>query len=133
MRCREEKKTIDRHWVLRRSILPYNGLNRNQNQSDNPARWNDDNRSLRPALEDIFGAGAILASFGDKSMSPESSGAIGLYEKLKNAPEMYLLDSVSGRELVNMGFKRDVEISSQLNVSTFVPVFNDGCYASYTL
>jgi 2-phosphosulfolactate phosphatase len=95
-------------------------------------RWKDENNSLRPALEDIFGAGAILASFGDNSLSPESSGAVGLFEKLKNAPEMYLLDSVSGRELANMGFICDVEIASQLNVSTFVPIFIDGCYTSYT-
>jgi 2-phosphosulfolactate phosphatase len=91
-------------------------------------RWNDDNNSLRPALEDIFGAGAILASFKDKSFSSESAGAVGLYEKLKNAPEMYLLDSVSGRELVQLGFRCDVEISAQLNVSNCVPVFKGDCY-----
>lgn len=91
-------------------------------------RWNDENNSLRPALEDIFGAGAILTEFGERSLSPESTGAVGLYEKLKFDPEMYLLDSVSGRELVKTGFRSDVEIASQLNVSKCVPVFTDNYF-----
>jgi 2-phosphosulfolactate phosphatase len=92
-------------------------------------RWRDD--SLRPALEDHLGTGAIaaavrLAGFGD--LSEEASAAADLFEA--SAPRLHerLRDCVSGRELAAIGFAADVEVAAALDASTTVPVLVDGAF-----
>lgn len=93
-------------------------------------RWADD--SLRPALEDLLGAGAILSSlaaFGhEASMSPESVAARDAFEGARHVLTQRLQDCVSGRELVAQGFQADVTVASQLDVSECVPVLSTGCF-----
>ncbi len=84
-------------------------------------RWPDG--SLRPALEDWLGAGAILCRLGGHR-SPETSAAIAVYESM--APR--ILDAVrgsaSGQELIGIGYPQDIEIAVETDVSDGVPVLN---------
>ncbi|MCB0713666.1 MAG: 2-phosphosulfolactate phosphatase [Ignavibacteriae bacterium] len=88
-------------------------------------RWPDG--SLRPALEDWLGAGAVLAALsGD--LSPEAEVAANLFESTRSNLEETLLNCSSGRELVDRGFREDVQIAAELNVSRNVPTLREGRY-----
>ncbi|MEM9221566.1 MAG: 2-phosphosulfolactate phosphatase [Pseudomonadota bacterium] len=92
-------------------------------------RWKDG--SLRPAIEDLIGAGAIIAELKG-SFSPEAvvardtffAGQTDLFDRL--------MGSVSGLELCERGFPQDVEIAASLNVSTCAPVLREGAYVAAT-
>ena len=89
-------------------------------------RWGDD--SLRPALEDVWGAGAILAAVGHEELaSPEALAAADAYRAglLRGLP---LVDLTSGRELVDQGFAEDVSIAGELDSSGVVPRLLDGVF-----
>lgn len=95
-------------------------------------RWAHDD-SLRPALEDHLGAGAILsalakAGFGGL-MSPESLAAAALFDATAFVVEARLRDCVGGRELTGKGFGEDVVVAADLNSSCAVPVLTDGSFA----
>ena len=40
------------------------------------------------------------------------------------------LDCASGRELISQGYAADVDMASQLNVTTAVPLLKDGVYGA---
>lgn len=82
-------------------------------------RWED--RSLRPALEDLIGAGAIISRLSGKR-SPEAELAVTAFEKVKENLLENLQSCSSGTELIDRGFGKDVELASELNVSGVVPV-----------
>ena len=89
-------------------------------------RWSDG--SLRPAIEDLLGAGAIITEL----CGIHSSEAIIAQEAFASArPNLLdrLLGSVSGIELNERGFPQDVEIAAELNVSTCAPILVEGAYA----
>ena len=87
-------------------------------------QWNDG--SLRPAFEDLIGAGAII-SYLDGTLSPESKAALTVFNESGQIPEQ-LKRCSSGKELVAKGFDPDVKIASDFNVSKNVPVLVDGAY-----
>lgn len=92
-------------------------------------RWPDG--SLRPAVEDLWGAGTVLAAIGaDLTASPEARAAVAAYRDA--APELAagLRDCASGRELIGYGFGDDVGIAAELDRSAIVPVLRDGCFSS---
>ena len=72
--------------------------------------------SLRVAIEDWLGAGAVIASI-EGQKSPEAEAACLAFRAASNRIESMLIDCVSGRELVERGFPDDVRLASQLNVS----------------
>jgi 2-phosphosulfolactate phosphatase len=88
-------------------------------------KWPDG--SLRPSLEDLLGAGAILANVtGDRS--PEARAAIAAFrDSERNLPEI-LRHCASGRELSDKGWEADIRHAAQLNVSTTIPVLVDGAF-----
>lgn len=88
-------------------------------------KWDDG--SIRFALEDLFGAGAILSCLSG-SLSPESKMAVNVYDSLHNLETETLLNCVSGIELVSKGFEIDVYLAADMNVSTCIPVLKDGAY-----
>lgn len=93
-------------------------------------RWPDG--SLRPAVEDLWGAGAVLAGLvdmGRDDLSPEARAAAQAFRAV--APDLaeQLRGCVSGRELVDGGFGADVEIALELDASDAVPVLLDGAFA----
>ncbi len=82
-------------------------------------QWPDG--SLRPAIEDLIGAGAILTQLSGRR-SPEANLAVVAFEKIVDRLPEYLMLSSSGRELVERGFVRDVELSAELDTSDSTPV-----------
>lgn len=88
-------------------------------------RWPDG--SLRPSLEDWLGAGAVLAALRGR-LSPEASAAVAAFEELRKDLARALGDCYSGRELLERGFARDVQLAAQLDVSASVPLLHDGAY-----
>ena len=79
---------------------------------------------LRPSLEDLLGAGAILAACGD-GRSPEAESAVAAFEAVRGDVEATLLRCASGRELVARGWSDDVGLAAQHDVSETVPVLRD--------
>lgn len=88
-------------------------------------RWPD--RSLRPAFEDLIGAGAIISQLSGQC-SPEARAAVAAFEDAKPHLLEQLLECSSGLELVERGFQRDVELASQLDTSKVVPVLTENAY-----
>lgn len=88
-------------------------------------KWPDG--SLRPSLEDLLGAGAILAGV-QGSPSPEARSAIAAFRDAEgDLPEM-LRQCASGRELRDKGREPDIVYAAQLNASRAVPVFSNGAF-----
>lgn len=88
-------------------------------------KWPDG--SLRPALEDLLGAGAILAAMTGHP-SPEARAAIAAFHDA--APRLLeaLSQCASGRELSEKGWHADIGYAAELNVSSTVPVLTDGAF-----
>lgn len=84
-------------------------------------RWHDD--TLRPAAEDLWGAGAVLTALdreADAEASPEARTAMAAWQAA--VLPFDLLHCAGGRELTDAGFVADVEIAAQHDVSEVVPV-----------
>jgi 2-phosphosulfolactate phosphatase len=88
-------------------------------------RWPDG--SLRPAIEDLLGAGAILDRMG-LPCSPEAQVARDAYRTAGQELANLIRASVSGRELVDRGFSGDVELALEQDVSTSAPILAEGAY-----
>jgi 2-phosphosulfolactate phosphatase len=91
-------------------------------------RWPDG--SLRPAVEDIAAAGAIIANLSGKP-SPESLAAVGVWNAAKIDLPEFLAGCGSGRELIERGYVNDVEIASQFDAGISVPILSNGGYARF--
>jgi 2-phosphosulfolactate phosphatase len=88
-------------------------------------QWPDG--SLRPAIEDGIGAGAIIALLaGDRS--PEADSAVAQRNRAKDRLTDTLLNCASGRELHQMGFADDVALAAEYDVSSCVPVLTEGAF-----
>lgn len=85
-------------------------------------RWPDG--SLRPGVEDLWGAGAVLAALPPVVASPEARHAARAFEAVRADLGDELLACAGGRELVSAGFRDDVLIASELDASTVVPVLD---------
>ncbi|MGW2341300.1 2-phosphosulfolactate phosphatase [Streptomyces sp. NPDC001661] len=91
-------------------------------------RWPDE--SLRPALEDLLGAGAVIASLlgrGGRAPSPEAAMAAAAFTGVPD-PAAAVAGSSSGGELAAAGFAEDVAVATELDVSQVVPVLTDGAF-----
>ena len=88
-------------------------------------RWED--RSLRPAWEDLVGAGAIL-SYLDGRLSPEAEVAVAAFQNLQGNLVTALERCSSGKELVARGFAKDVELAAAINISSCVPLLVNKAY-----
>lgn len=90
-------------------------------------RWADG--SLRPAIEDLIGAGAIIHYLrGEKS--PEALVAESAFMRFSMELASCLKHSGSGKELAQQGFESDVALAAALDVSECVPMLVDGAYVS---
>jgi 2-phosphosulfolactate phosphatase len=86
-------------------------------------RWPDG--SLRPALEDLLGAGAILSALRG-SFSPEAAVAATSFSS-ENVGSL-IEGSASGRELIARSFHEDVEVAGAYDESERVPLLVDGAF-----
>jgi 2-phosphosulfolactate phosphatase len=83
--------------------------------------------SLRPAIEDLIGAGAIIEELG-LPCSPEAEVARGAFRSARHSLAELLRGCVSGQELIARGFPRDVETAIELNTSVAAPLLLDSAY-----
>ncbi|AXK32163.1 hypothetical protein DVA86_05345 [Streptomyces armeniacus] len=93
-------------------------------------RWPDG--SLRPALEDLLGAGAVIAALrrnGRTSLSPEAGQAATAFTGSTDIAAD-VAGSASGRELTDAGFPSDVSIATEADTSTTVPLLADGAFSA---
>ena len=95
-------------------------------------RWVSDD-SLRPALEDLLGAGALIAALADAGvtgLSPEARTAEVAFRDVvaRDVLPATLRACSSGQELIDRGFGDDVEIAAELDTSPWVPVLSGTAY-----
>lgn len=83
-------------------------------------RWPHDG-SLRVALEDHLGAGAILAHLISPDSVSEPGAAAALFRAMQPSLRRSLHACVSGQELATRGFAEDVDLAAELDVDTVVP------------
>src|SRR6478735_2773338 len=97
-------------------------------------RWPDG--SLRPAVEDLWGAGAMIAALagrlehraGPLLLSPEAEAAGTTWLAVEGRIGEALRACASGRELAEQGWADDVAVAAELDSSDVVPVLTDGAY-----
>jgi 2-phosphosulfolactate phosphatase len=88
-------------------------------------KWEDG--SLRPCLEDLLGAGAVISQLRGRT-SPEAAAAVGAFANA--APNMVerLAGCGSGKEKIHRGEENDIKLAAGINVSTCVPVLHNGAF-----
>jgi len=91
--------------------------------------WPDPAHSLRPALEDWYGAGAVIAAL-EGSRSPEAAAAAESWQLAVPDLRRRVLGCTSGRQLVDKGYTQDVELAAEHDVSEVAPRLVDGAYLS---
>jgi 2-phosphosulfolactate phosphatase len=90
-------------------------------------KWPD--TSLRPCFEDLIGAGAII-SYLRGVLSPESQTALSAFSGYKESLTEGLLKCSSGKELIERGFRNDVILAGEFDISGSVPILRGGEYIS---
>jgi len=86
------------------------------------------NKSLRPSIEDYWGVGSILANLqGEKTL--EADSCIQSFTSASRDLRNKLLACESGQELVLRGFREDVELAAEYNISNNVSLLTkiNGC------
>jgi 2-phosphosulfolactate phosphatase len=92
-------------------------------------RWPDG--SLRPAVEDLWGGGALvdlLMQGGWRDVAPEAAAAAAAFRGVEPDVGAALRACASGRELIDAGYPGDVEIAAELDRSPSVPVLREGAF-----
>ena len=91
-------------------------------------RWPEG--TLRPALEDWLGAGAIIRAMNGET-TPEASAAALAFTALESKLTSVLRDCMSGRELVEAGYDKDIVVAAALDASEAVPALTEGAYSAH--
>ena len=94
-------------------------------------RWPQDG-SLRFALEDAIGAGAIIAHLPGR-LSPEAEAAVAVYHHARENLLEVLQQCGSGKELQERGFATDIVLAAQVDVDHSAPMLQDGAYVAFAL
>lgn len=87
---------------------------------------------LRPAIEDWYGAAAVisaLAEFGAGPLSPEAGAAKTAYDATDDVRAL-ITDCASGRELASNGFAEDVAVAIEIDAGETVPLLVDGAFTA---
>ena len=87
-------------------------------------RWtsvSDEPDSLRPCVEDLLGAGAIVGALSGLTRSAEAHLAAHAWEASASRTTEVLRSCVSGRELIERGFPDDVELAAHVDSTGAVP------------
>jgi 2-phosphosulfolactate phosphatase len=88
-------------------------------------RWPD--QTLRPAIEDWLGAGAIIEAIGGTSNAEADLAAEG-YKAARSRLAQIIRDSRSGCELSGWGYAADVEVALEVGATDVVPLMREGAY-----
>lgn len=89
-------------------------------------RWKDD-RSLRPAIEDLVGAGAIIRHLVG-TRSPEAQTAVDAFLGVERDLLSVLKSCSSGKQLCEMGYESDIALIAELDVDDCAPMLIEGAY-----
>jgi 2-phosphosulfolactate phosphatase len=90
-------------------------------------RWPDG--QLRPAVEDLWGGGAVLSGLGESGLSPEAAAAVAAFRAVEGRLAEELAHCAGGRELVEAGFAADVDLAAAYDVSGVVPVLTGDAFS----
>jgi len=99
-------------------------------------RWRGGTGPLRPSVEDLLGAGAILAaldpaaSISAPGCCPEAAAARAAFVGARPRLRDILPTTVSGRELIERGWSDDVDTSSALDVTSCAAVLRDDAFVA---
>ena len=88
-------------------------------------RWGDG--ALRPAVEDLLGAGAVIHYLSGER-SPEALVAESAFLGVRGQLPSMFRSCASAVELITQGFSTDVELALDLNISNCVPRFIHNAY-----
>lgn len=88
-------------------------------------RWEDS--SLRPSLEDLLGAGAILHALPG-ARSPEAEAAVVAFLHFRDRLQDVLAACGSGKEVAGRGTTEDVQLAAEWDISPAVPRLVDEAY-----
>jgi 2-phosphosulfolactate phosphatase len=88
-------------------------------------RWPDG--GLRPAIEDLLGAGAIIAALEGRH-TPEAEVAASAFRSCRDGLERLLTGCLSGEELVHRGLRGDVRMAAGLDAGGSVPILREGAF-----
>lgn len=98
-------------------------------------RWNRADGPLRPAVEDLLGAGAVLAALDPSAAvsaprcSPEAAAARAAFVAARPTLLDGLRDAVSGRELVDrFGWDDDIRTASDLDATDLAAVLRGSVF-----
>lgn len=92
-------------------------------------RWDDG--SLRPGVEDLWGAGGVAAALVDAGiteLSPEAWVAESAFRAVRGDLVTEMAGCASGLELIGKGFEDDVAMAAELDATDVVPVMTDGAF-----
>jgi 2-phosphosulfolactate phosphatase len=87
--------------------------------------------AFRPALEDLWGAGAII-HYLTGTLSPEAQAAACSFESFSRAALHLLRRCAAGRELLDQGFGQDIELAAALNDSLCAPLLKNGQFVQFS-
>lgn len=94
-------------------------------------RWGDDD-SLRPCVEDLLGAGCVIAALLEAGCMPSAEARIASTAFATADINTALFDCASGRELIEDGFEQDVHAASELDADTVMPVLKANAFVNWT-
>ncbi len=79
---------------------------------------------VKPCSEDMLGAGAIISYLQQKTLSPESEGALAVYNSSKKYLHDVVLLSGKAKELISEGYELEIELACKFNKSKFVAMLD---------
>lgn len=83
--------------------------------------------SLRPAIEDMLGAGAIIHYLA-APCSPEAQVVRDTFRSAGEGLASLIRASVSGQKLIGRGYSGDVDVALELGASKCAPLLTKGVY-----
>jgi 2-phosphosulfolactate phosphatase len=101
-------------------------------------RWQGALGPLRPSVEDMIGAGAVLRRLVEagarpaKAASPEARAAMSAFGAARDDLPAWLAGSASGQELIGIGFGDDVEAAAALDADHVAPVLDGPAFVGVT-
>jgi 2-phosphosulfolactate phosphatase len=91
----------------------------------------DDTAETRFAVEDLFGAGAVIEALGLRGIdftSPEAAAAAAAFEGLRNGVGHLLSASATAQQLAQSGHPQHVQAAREVDVSSVVPILDGAVF-----
>lgn len=93
-------------------------------------RWPDG--TLRPSTEDLLAAGVILTRLTDLGMAPLSPEAQAAVAAARDTDiPAQIRHCVSARELIARGRAADVDVATEIDATTMVPILHRGAFTAH--